>query len=145
MKTKTGGKNRRKGKSLPNHSKREILYREDNQLYGLVEKLLGDKRVLCKCSDKIERICHIRGKFHRRVWINTGDMVLISLREFEPEKGDIIHKYTHEESKFLIQQNEFEIESSEPFTPLDDDMTIADDENNSSSSDDDDSVNIDII
>lgn len=142
MKTKTGGKNRRKGKSLVNNFKREILYREDNQLYGLVEKMLGDKRVLCKCSDKIERICHIRGKFHRRVWINTGDMVLISLREFEPDKGDIIHKYTNEEGKFLIQQNEFELDSSDSFTPIDDDMTITQENEDSS---EDESVNIDVL
>jgi translation initiation factor 1A len=37
----------------------------------------------------------------RRVWINTGDIVLIGLREFQADKADVIHKYTTEEARNL--------------------------------------------
>lgn len=113
MTTGGGKKNRRRGKNISSQlHKREIIFRDDQQLYGQVEKLLGDKRVLCKCSDQLERVCHIRGKFHRRVWINPGDIVLLSKREFEHEKADIIHKYTPEEGRFLIENGEFDIQTT---------------------------------
>ena len=48
----------------------------------------------------------IRGTMRRRVWINTGDIVLIGLREFQPDKADVIHKYTTEEARNLQAYNE---------------------------------------
>ena len=33
-----------------------------------------------------------------RVWINAGDIILVSLREFGDEKADVIHKYYPEEA-----------------------------------------------
>ena len=37
----------------------------------------------------------------KRVWINNGDLILVSLRDFEKEKGDVIHKYFPEEATEL--------------------------------------------
>lgn len=42
----------------------------------------------------------------KRVWISIGDTVLVSLREYQDDKADIIHKYTSEETKTLISYNE---------------------------------------
>ena len=36
----------------------------------------------------------IRGKMRKRVWINVGNFVLITDREFEKGKVDIVHKYS---------------------------------------------------
>ncbi len=41
-----------------------------------------------------------------RVWIAVGDLVLVSNREFEDDKGDIIHKYTPDEVKDLKKHGE---------------------------------------
>ena len=35
------------------------------------------------------------------MWVNQGDIVLVSLRDFQDEKGDIIVKYTSEEARNL--------------------------------------------
>jgi hypothetical protein len=35
----------------------------------------------------------------RQVWINQGDIVLLSLREFQDGKADIIVKYTADEAR----------------------------------------------
>jgi initiation factor 1A len=66
-------------------------------------RLLGNRNVLCYCNDNRLRICHICGKMKGRVWIEPGDMVLVSLREFETHseekddrRGDIIAKYAPE-------------------------------------------------
>jgi translation initiation factor 1A len=40
------------------------------------------------------------------VWISVGDVVLVSLREFQNEKCDIILKYTPEEVRQLKAQEE---------------------------------------
>jgi translation initiation factor 1A len=101
-----GGKNRRKGKNMTSAHKREIRFREDYEDYGLVEKMLGDCRADVLCSDGTNRICHIRGKFRKRVWIAAGDLVLISLREFEDEKADIVYKYNPDEAVVLRQNGE---------------------------------------
>ena len=41
-----------------------------------------------------------------RVWIKVGDLVLVSLREFEDDKGDIILKYNPDEFRDLKKQGE---------------------------------------
>ena len=46
-------------------------------------------------------MCQIRGQMRKRVWINIGDIVLVSLREFQDSKADIIHKYTPDEARSL--------------------------------------------
>lgn len=35
--------------------------------------------------------------FFPQVWINQGDIVLISLRDFQDDKADVIVKYTSDE------------------------------------------------
>ena len=58
---------------------------------------LGDGRVEANCFDGTKRMCHIRGKMRKRVWINDGDIVLVALREFG-DTADIFHKYYPEEA-----------------------------------------------
>ena len=49
--------------------------------------------------DGTKRMCTIRGKLRNRVWINAGDLILVSLREdFGDEKADVIHKFYPEEA-----------------------------------------------
>lgn len=103
-----GGKKKKRAAKNTFNSKREILLKEDEQEYGVVDKMLGDMRCNVLCSDSTMKICHIRGKFKRRVWINPGDVVLISLREFQDDKADIIHKYTPDEADFLKSNGEFD-------------------------------------
>ena len=98
-----GGNKRKRGKNM-NFDKRELVYKEEDQDYGQVMRLLGGGRVEVNCLDgNVKRLCTIRGKMKNRVWINAGDIVLISLREFGDDKADIIHKYFPEEA-FELQE-----------------------------------------
>ncbi|CAE7431908.1 Eif1ax [Symbiodinium sp. CCMP2456] len=63
--------------------------------------MLGNGRCDVQCVDGVKRLCHIRGKMRKKVWCNQGDIVLVSLRDFQDEKGDIITKYTAEEARSL--------------------------------------------
>ena len=40
------------------------------------------------------------------MWINNGDIILLSLREFEDGKADVIQKYTPDEARALKQYGE---------------------------------------
>ncbi len=74
----------------------------------MVVKLLGDGKVELSCCDGITRIGVIRGnmKGRRKVWIRKNDIVLISLRDFEKRKADIIHKFTPDEVCLLRKEHE---------------------------------------
>ncbi|KAJ1639779.1 hypothetical protein T492DRAFT_899043 [Pavlovales sp. CCMP2436] len=74
-----GGKNRRRGKN-DNDSKRELTYKEDGQEYAQVIKMLGNGRLEAFCFDGVSRLCHIRGKLRKRVWIQQGDIVLLGYK-----------------------------------------------------------------
>ena len=79
--------------------KRELLIKEEGQDYGQVLRLLGQGRIEANCfEDNKKRLCTIRGKLKNRVWINTGDIILIGLREFGDDKADVIHKYYPQEA-----------------------------------------------
>jgi len=69
---------------------------------GVAVKLLGFDRVMVKCQDGHERLCRIRGKIKRRVWIREGDIVLVSPWDFQSEsKGDIFWRYTRAQADWL--------------------------------------------
>tara|TARA_A100001015_G_C14938448_1_gene691495 strand:+ start:582 stop:1007 length:426 start_codon:yes stop_codon:yes gene_type:complete len=102
-----GGKQFRRGKNPSNiNEKRQLEFKEDQQEYAHVTKMLGNGRCECMCSDGRTRLGVIRGAMSKRVWITMGDLVLVSLREYQDDKADIIHKYTHEEANTLKNYGE---------------------------------------
>jgi translation initiation factor 1A len=66
-----------------------------------VIKMLGNGRLESMCFDGVKRLAHIRGKLRKKVWINQGDIILLSLRDYQDEKGDVILKYTADEARSL--------------------------------------------
>ncbi|MBX5321104.1 MAG: translation initiation factor eIF-1A [Candidatus Bathyarchaeota archaeon] len=80
----------------------EMVLPTPNDVLGVAVKLLGFDRVLVKCQDGNERLCRIRGKMKRRVWIREGDVVLVSPWDFQSDKrGDVIWRYTHAQAELL--------------------------------------------
>lgn len=51
--------------------------------------------------DGQKRLCHIRGKMRKKVWVNVGDIVLLGLRDYQDEKADVILKYMADEARNL--------------------------------------------
>lgn len=73
-----------------------------NDILGVATKMLGYDRIMVKCQDGHERLCRIRGKMKRRVWIRQGDIVLVSPWDFQSDKrGDIIWRYTRAQAAWL--------------------------------------------
>ncbi|TET65254.1 translation initiation factor eIF-1A [Candidatus Bathyarchaeota archaeon] len=73
-----------------------------NDVLGIAVKMLGYDRILVKCQDGHERLCRIRGKMKRRVWIREGDIVLVSPWDFQSDKrGDIFWRYKRSQAEWL--------------------------------------------
>ena len=96
-----GGKNRRRGKKSGEEEKRELNFKTEGQEYAQTLRMLGNGRLEAMCADGKKRLCHIRGKMRKRVWVNQGDYILIGLREFQDEKADVLLKYSPEEARIL--------------------------------------------
>lgn len=114
-----GGKNRRRGKNQNEPDKRELVFKEEGQEYGQVQRMLGNGRIECFCFDGTTRLGHIRGKMRKKVWINQGDIILVGLRDFEDRKCDVILKYNSDEARNLQTYGELpanaKINQSEAF------------------------------
>jgi translation initiation factor 1A len=100
MKNSKGGKKTKKCKNTVS-TKRELIYKSDGEEYAKVIKMLGDSRVSVLCCDNVTRLATIRGSMKKRVWINVGDTLLVSLRDYQDEKADVLHKYNPDEVKAL--------------------------------------------
>ncbi|KAM0950968.1 putative translation initiation factor 1A (eIF-1A), RNA-binding domain, S1, IF1 type [Dioscorea sansibarensis] len=95
------GKNRKRSKNEADDEKRELVFKENGQEYAKVLRMLGDGRCEAMCSDGTKRLCRIRGKMHKKVWIAAGDIVLVGLRDYQDHKADIILKYMTDEARRL--------------------------------------------
>ena len=78
-----------------------MTFKEEGQEYAQVLKMLGNGRLEALCFDGEKRLAHIRGKLRKKVWINQGDIILLSLRDYQDEKGDVILKYSADEARSL--------------------------------------------
>ena len=66
---------------------------KEGQMIGMVEKLLGARRMYVKCSDGELRNCRVPGRFSRRIWVRPRDIVMVQLWEINKEKAHVIYKY----------------------------------------------------
>ena len=94
-----------KKKVLSEQELNKVVLPSANDIFGVAVKLLGYDRVLVKCQDGHERLCRIRGKMKRRVWIREGDIVLVSPWDFQTDKrGDLIWRYTRAQAEQLRKE-----------------------------------------
>jgi initiation factor 1A len=100
-----GGKGYKKKKKVSSQASKELvqIVREPGQMPARALRLLGNRQVLCYCNDDVIRNCHICGRMKGKQWVNIGDVVLISLRDWsanitqkEVKLGDIVNVYSRE-------------------------------------------------
>lgn len=91
-----------KKKVISEENLSEMVLPGGTDVLGIAVKLLGFDRILVKCQDGHERVCRIRGKMKRRVWIRIGDVVLVSPWDFQSNtRGDIIWRYRRTQAEVL--------------------------------------------
>ena len=112
-----GGKNYKKGKKGGQETVADLYTdREPDQMFGRIIRPLGNLNMLVYCNDNVLRICKVCGKMRKRVFVETGDLVLCSIRDFRSgtkekeeaskvEKGDILAKYCQEHYSKLRKED----------------------------------------
>lgn len=102
------GKRKSKGnkRKTSGTKKRELEYKDDGQEYAQVLKMLGNGRCDVQCFDGVKRLAHIRGAMRNKIWIRLSDIILVSLRDYQDSKCDVIMKYTDEEVRNLKSYGE---------------------------------------
>ena len=95
--------------------KRELVIKEDMEENGKIDKMLGDGRfsvILCTgesmvsiLAKRFRRKAKKGGKPSEKVFIGSGDVVLVAFRSFE-NKCDIIYKYEKNEISRLMNMSE---------------------------------------
>lgn len=73
-------------------------------MFGIADQLLGASRLRVMCADGRSRLARIRGKMRRRMWIRTGDLVVLKPWEFQDEKADVVWRYTKTEATYLSRK-----------------------------------------
>lgn len=104
-----GAHNKRKSKR-PNtpHVSEEVVFRDDAQMYASVTKAQGSGRFVAVCGDGVERSCKLRGAMRKSEWVSVGTIVLVSVREYDENKADILHRYTDRGRDTLRRYGELE-------------------------------------
>lgn len=91
-----------KKKVISEEELKDLVLPGKGQCLGIVIQMLGYDRVLVKCTDGHERMCRIRGKMKRRVWIKNGDVVLVAPWDFQSDsRGDVLWRYTQGQADWL--------------------------------------------
>ncbi len=94
---------------------KELVLPEQGELLGRVQKISGGNQVLVHCTDGEVRLCRIRGKMKRRMWIREGDIVLVSPWDFDRKRADIVWRYIKDHADWL--ENNGYMRPSGPSTP----------------------------
>lgn len=105
-KSKKNGSTRKPTESV----KGQVLLKSDvdeDTVYGQTTRILGDCNFMVMCySDGKERLCHLRKAVKRGEKVAVETIVLVGLRDYQDEKGDIVYVYTKEQANELRQRKE---------------------------------------
>ena len=93
-----------------------IIERKPGEVPARVLKLLGNRMAFCYSNENILLRCHICGRMKGREFVEVGDIVLITMREFSSKDievdgkdkkvrtGDIIAKYPSDQLSSLKKE-----------------------------------------
>lgn len=83
--------------------KGELPPKVDGTVYGQTVRILGDCNFTVLCFDGRERLCHLRKAAKKGEKVGMDTIVLVGLRDYQDDKGDIIFVYTKEQVSQLRQ------------------------------------------
>ena len=108
MKNKAGG-NQAKKKGRKNVRKvtysLDDLKKGDGEEYAYVTNKFGDGRFNLICYDKVTRLGIVRGKIKNSCRMEKGSLALVSIREYEDSKCDILYHYLPDDIDKLLKNN----------------------------------------
>ena len=91
-----------------NEGRRDLRMPDDDEVFAVVEEMLGANRVRVTCVDGTTRIARIPGKMQKRIWIREDDIVLVEPWDWQDEKADITWRYEKGEADQLREEGHIE-------------------------------------
>jgi translation initiation factor 1A len=88
-----------------------IPEKNENEMFAIVNKILGGSRMDVQSADGKSRLARIPGRMRRKLGrIRMGDLIIISPWNIQDNKADIIYKYKKNQIRFLNERNILPIE-----------------------------------
>ncbi|MDR3283264.1 MAG: translation initiation factor eIF-1A [Candidatus Methanoplasma sp.] len=78
---------------------------KEGEMFGIADQLLGASKIKVMCEDGVSRVGRIPGKIKKRMWIREGDLLIIALWDFQPDKCDVRFRYTRTQAVNLSKKN----------------------------------------
>ena len=100
-----GGKKHKRGKK-EGYETKALRLKEDGQEYAQITACKGNCRFTVMCFDGKERMAIMCGAMRKREFVNMKDVVLVSLRDFQDDKCDIIDKYDENQVRKLKEMGQ---------------------------------------
>jgi translation initiation factor 1A len=101
-----GGKKKKRGKKQQDENKKLDILKDDETEYAKVLERKGGPYLSLRLLSGDTVMGIIRGKMRRRVWMATNDIILVSIRDFQEGKVDVLHKYPEEHVRQLVEMGE---------------------------------------
>ncbi|MDY6764431.1 MAG: translation initiation factor eIF-1A [Halobacteria archaeon] len=83
---------------------KELRLPNDDEVFGIVESMLGANRLRVRCMDGETRIARIPGKMKKRIWISEDDVVIVEPWDWQDEKADVKWRYTQQQADQLREE-----------------------------------------
>jgi translation initiation factor 1A len=107
-----------KRKVLNESHLKELVMPQQGEILGRVVKISGGNQVIVACVDGLTRLCRIRGKMKRRMWIRERDIVLVSPWDFDNKRADIIWRYIKDHAEWLENNGYMNKPEAKPVAPV---------------------------
>ena len=78
---------------------------QEGEMFGIADQRLGASKIRVMCEDGVSRMGRIPGKIKKRMWIREGDLLIVSIWDFQPDKCDIKFRYTRTQANNLSKRN----------------------------------------
>ena len=107
MKNKGGNQTKKRGRKNTQRKTYSLddLIKGPGEEYAYVQDKFGDARFRVICNDKVCRLGIVRGKIRNSCRMEKGSLALVSIREFEDTKCDILYQYLPDDIDKLIKHN----------------------------------------
>ncbi|MDH5443102.1 MAG: translation initiation factor eIF-1A [Candidatus Hadarchaeaceae archaeon] len=96
-------------KLTPGEEIERIRMPSPDEVLGVVEQMFGFDHLRVRCKDGHVRVCRIRGKIRKRLWVRENDVVIIRPWSVQSDKkGDVIYRYTRTQVGWLRRKGIWE-------------------------------------
>ncbi len=68
--------------------------RSKNEIFAIADELMGGNHLRVICEDGVPRLARIPGRILKRVWIKKGDLLIVRPWDFQPDRADVVYRYT---------------------------------------------------